>query len=375
MMMANSPNMPDPSAAPLSARSMRAFASAPAATKAGASRLRRLQASPSRRSVDIAGRGVRLSHAVPGGFDAPLAAHHKLIGHWVDRHVPAAGPLTRAEARKHIEQAFQREVLSILGGNTLADLRVIALAGDGDAMPPAIAIICDSIGQIDLGWIEQTNVLANTLRGSVAPVGWRAAAYKALHQITAVLPIFGFDEMMDELSAYYWDGETTDEGARRALVTLHGLDPEDDAVVLPSQIMARRPDYMLAHNADGLKDLPPVLRAKLRRLTAAWNALKGHKHPTDVWHFDSDRVHAYLPEYEDTVPLPPMTLVSFDDFAEQLDLIGQSGMELGSFNVAGFCSLTGPGTLTQWFASLRLGAELLAAAQDLIDFDPRKALS
>ena len=374
MMMANSLNMPGLSAAQPSARSMRGFAATPAAMSAAAkarvSRSHRLQASPSRRWVDLAGRPVRLSPAVPGGFDAPLAAHHKLIGRWVDHHAPAAGPLTRAEARRHIEQAFQREVLGILGGNTLADLRVIALAGNDDLGPPAIAIICDSVGQIDLGWIEQTNVLANTLKGSVAPVGWRAAAYQALHQIAAVLPIFSFAEMMEELSAYYWDGETEDEPARHALVTFHGQDLED--MVLPSQIRVKRPDYMLAGNADPMKALPPVLRAKLCRLTAAWNAVQGHKSAADAWHIDACQVYEYLPEYEDTAPMAPMTLVPFDDFAEQLDLIGQYGMEHGFFNIAGFCPLTGPDVLAQWFASLRLGAELLAAAQDLIDLDVAK---
>lgn len=318
---------------------------------------------------------MRLSPAVPTGFDAPLGPHHRIIGQWVARHAPIDRLLTRAEARRHIEQSFQRAVLDIIGVNTLADLRVTVLAGDGDAQPPAIAILCDSIGQIDMGWIERTNVLANTLNGFVAPVGWRARAYGALYHLAAVLPMFGFDEMMEELSGYYWDGETEDEGARHALVTYHGHDPDDVDVILPSQIRDKRPDYMLAENADLLKALPRTLKAALRRVEAAWNSVRGCKEPGNAWHFDFHQIAEYLPEYEDVSPLPALTTVPFDVYAQELDQIGQTGMEYGFHNVCGLCPLTGPDVLDQWFASLRLGAELIAAVQDLIDLDVSKVRS
>lgn len=313
---------------------------------------------------------MRLSPAIPSGFDAPLGPHHRIIGQWVARHAPADRLFTRAEARRHIEQSFQRAVLEIIGINTLADLRVTVLAGDGDAQPPAIAILCDSIGQIDMGWIELTNVLANTAQGFVAPVGWRGRAYGALHHLAAVLPLFGFDEMMEELSGYYWDGETEDEGARHTLVTYHGHDPDD--VILPSQIRERRPDYMLAANAAPLKALPPALRAALRRVETAWKSVQRCKEQGNAWHFDAYQITSYLPEYEDVSPLPAMTIVPFDVFAEELDNIGQAGMEYGFHNICGLCPLTGPDVLDQWFASLRHGAELIAAVQDLIDLDVSK---
>lgn len=316
---------------------------------------------------------MRLSPAVPTGFDAPLGPHHRIIGQWAARHAPVDRLLTRAEARRHIEQSFNQAVLDIIGVNTLADLRVVALAGDGGEQPPAIAILCDSVGQIDVGWIERTNVLANTLNGFVAPVGWRARAYGALHQLAAVLPMFDFDGMMEELSGYYWDGETEDEGARHALVTYHGQDPDD--VILPSQIRDRRPDYMLSTNADPLKALPRALRAALRRVEAAWNSVWACKEPSNAWHFDFHQITDYLPEYEDSSPLPALTTVPFDVFAEELDNIGQHGMEVGFHNVCGLCPLTHPDVLDQWFASLRLGAELIAAVQDLIDLDVSKVLS
>lgn len=313
---------------------------------------------------------MRLSPAVPTGFDAPLGPHHRIIGQWVARHAPIDRLLTRAEARRHIEQSFQRAVLDIIGVNTLADLRVTVLAGDGAEQPPAIAIICDSIGQIDMGWIERTNVLADTLNGFVAPVGWRAAAYKVLWRLAAVLPMFDFDGMMEELAGYYWDGETEDDGARHALVTYHGHDPDD--VILPSQIRERRPDYMLAANADPLKALPRTLKAALRRVEAAWNSVRGCKEDGNAWHFDFHQITDYLPEYEDCASLPALTIVPFDVFAQELDEIGRAGMEYGFHNICGLCPLTGPDVLDQWFASFRHGAELIAAVQDLIDLDVSK---
>ena len=328
----------------------------------------RPRALPLRRSADLAGRTVALSADIPAGFDAPLAPHHKAIGRWLAEREPADQLVTRAEARRHIEQGFDRAVLEVLAGNTLADLRVVVLQGDGDHLPPAIAIICDSVGQIDLGWIEKTNVLRHTLSGNVAPVGWRAAAYRALVQLCLVLPMFDFQGLMDELSQYYWDGETDDEAARQALVAYHGADEED--LILPSHVLAKRPDYMLAENVAPAKALPPILRRKLRRLTDAYNALKARPRDGDAWLFDWHETIEYLPEYEDASCLPPMTLVPFDEFNQELDEVARAGMEMGFLNVAGLCPLTEPTIVARWFTSLRLGAELLAAAQDLIDFDP-----
>lgn len=370
MMIATSPATPALSARPPLPRFMPGSS---VAKMARASRSHRPRALPCRRSADLAGRAVRLSPAVPAGFDAPLAPHHRIIGQWAARHAPVDRLLTRAEARRHIERSFQQAVLDIIGVNTLADLRVTVLAGDGDTQPPAIAIICDSVGQIDMGWIERTNVLADTLNGFVAPVGWRARAYGALNQLAAVLPMFDFDGMMEELSGFYWDGETEDEAARHALVVYHGHDPDD--VMLPSQIRDRRPDYMLRTNADPLKALPRALQAALRRVEAVWNAVQGCKQQGDAWHFDFEQIVSYLPEYEDVAPLPALTIVPYDVYAQELDQIGQAGMECGFHNVCGLCPLTGPDVLDQWFASLRRGAELIAAVQDLIDLDVSKVRS
>lgn len=155
-------------------------------------------------------------------------------------------------------------------------------------------------------------------------------------------------------------------------VKLHRRWLNHEIGVLPSQIMARRPDYMIAENAAPMKALPPVLRDKLKRITSAWNAVQGYKQPGHAWQFDPYEAHNYLPGTEDASPLPAMTLVPADDFGEELDQIGQPGMEYGFHSIAGLCPLTDPDTLDQWFTSLRLGAELLAAAADLIDFDPAK---
>ncbi|KAK0348931.1 hypothetical protein LTR94_035171, partial [Friedmanniomyces endolithicus] len=83
------------------------------------------------------------------------------------------------------------------------------------------------VGQIDLGWIEKSNVLSNTLFGPAAPVGWRAAAYSLLESTLGdVLPVFSYADLFEEVSAYYWDGATDDESARATLIEYHGEDPD-----------------------------------------------------------------------------------------------------------------------------------------------------
>lgn len=306
---------------------------------------------------------------MPASFDVRLAAHHRLIGRWVAAREEGAPSLTRHAARQHIEQAFGAAVAEILQPFDLADLRVVALFGEDD-LPPALAIMCDSVGQIDLGWIEKSNVLRNTIVAPVAPVGWRAAAYKALEQcLAAALPVFSYADMFEELSAYYWDGETEDDGARKSLIEWHGHDPDDlNEMTLPSQVNARRPDWMTA-KASPQKDMPPLLRRALARVRKAHAALTRALPDGHAWRCPQDQVISYLPEFEERSILPPLTLVPFDEFGRELDDVGRFGMEQGFYDIAGLCPLTDVESVDAWFASLRLGAELVLAAQALINLD------
>jgi hypothetical protein len=339
----------------------------------GLNRYRRPLASASLPSVDLAGRAVALSRDVPVAFDVPLAPHHRMIGRWVAARGAAEATGTRIEARRHIEREFDEAVLAILKRCNLVNLRALALCGNV-GMPPALALICDDVGQINLGWIEKSNVLSDTLFTAVAPVGWRAAAYRALlDTLCGTLPVFGYDELLEEVSAYYWDGETTDEGARKALIEWHGHEADDlEGMTLPSGMDARRPDFMLAKNAAPLKDMPADLCHKLRALRAAHKALKAAGPDGHAWRFEFDRLVDYIPGFEDASHLPPLTLVPFDQFARELDDVARHGMEQGFMDVAGLCALTEPSKVDDWLASLKLGVDVLCAAQDLIEFDPAK---
>lgn len=371
MMKAARPARPNPSAVQTSRRSTRKSSYRRATIAAAAlSHYNRPPASILPRSADLAGRPVGLSIDVPAAFDAPLALHHRMIGRWlVEReHLPQR--CTRDVARQRIERAFGAAVTDILGPFDLADLRVVTLIGE-DNLSPALVLVCDTIGQIDLGWIEKSNVLSDTLFGNVAPVGWRAAAYGALVQyLRGALPYFGYDDLFEEVSAYYWDGETDDEGARKALTKWHGHDPNDlDEMTLPSQMAAKRPEWMTAKAAP-LKDMPAALRTAIARLRDADAALRASQSVASAWRHDRDEVLAYLPEYEERSPIPPLTLVPADQFARELDDVGRFGMEQGFDDVIGLCPLTELATIDAWLASLRLGAEVLLAAQDLINLDP-----
>jgi len=325
------------------------------------SRSRRPAASACRRSADLAGCAVALSGAIPSLFDDPLAAHHRLIGRWVAAQGTSADTLTRTQARRHIERVFDAAVLEVLAPIDLVDLRAVVLHGpDGD--PPAIALICDSMGQLDLGWIETGD----------APIAWRAAAYRAIETVLGrVLPVFGYQDLFDEISHYYWEGGTDDEAARESLLQYHDADEADfDELTLPSTMNARRPGWMIASNAGRPTSLPSQLRRSLRGLQKAHKALSAVRHERDAWAFNSQIIYDYLPGIEECSSLPPLTLVPFEHFARELDDVARHGMELGFMDVAGICALDDVERIDDWFSSLRLGAQFLLAVQDLIRLDP-----
>lgn len=371
MMMATRPIPPHPPAAPTFKPSTRRFSSR-SATRGGASpkRSNRLPAFVSRPSGDLPGRSVALSADVPAIFDATLAPHHKLVGRWVAERETEPKRYTRQGARERIEKVFGAAVLDIMTPVEMVDLNVIALVGDGD-LPPALAVVCNSIGEIDLGWITKANVLANTLAGHVAPVGWRAAAYKAIGEtLNAALPVFGFDDLMEEFAAYNWDGETDDEGARATIIAYHGDSAfEENDFTLPSQMYARRPDWMTAQPAP-LRDMPADLRNSLRRLRDTHAALKAIDRNSNAWAADYEHVFDYIPGMQDCGTLPPLTIVPFDHFAREIDDVARFGMEQGFYDVAGLCPLADAAAIDTWFASLKVGVEFLLAAQHLISLDP-----
>ncbi|WP_348656675.1 hypothetical protein [uncultured Sphingobium sp.] len=328
--------------------------------------------SPSRLSADFAGRSIDISPEVPALFDAPLSPHHRVIGRWVAGREENTRRFARDEARHHIETVFNDAVLDILKPFKLVDFRVAALTGD-ESHPPAIALICDSVGQLDLGWIEKSNVLRTTTLETVAPVRWQATAYaEIVDKLGIALPVFGYSDLFDEVSLYYWEGSTDDEDAKRFLIDMHGADPDDlGDYTLPSTMNARRPHWMLPENVSALKYLPKGLATKIREVRRSFDALKNAPVEASAWRFDFDEIREYLPHLEDAATLPPLTIVPFDLFARELDEVCRSGMEYGFMDVAGLCPLTDAATIDAWLASLKLGLEFLLRVQDLIDLNPK----
>ncbi|MGD9811748.1 MAG: hypothetical protein AB7U35_10515 [Sphingobium sp.] len=296
-------------------------------------------------------------------FDAPLAPHHKLIGRWAVSREKSEKTFTRVQARRHIERTFNTAVLEILDPIELADFKVAVLQSE-EGRPPAIALICESMGQLDLGWIETSD----------APIAWRAAAYKALEQtLGCALPVFDYEDLFNEFAMYYWMGETEDDAARQCLIEYQGADPGDfDESMLPSAMNARRPEWMIKANAGRLTQLPANLRRKLRRLRDAHRALGRLPADLSAWRLDIEIADEYLPGFDECSPLPPLTLVPFEQFARELDDIGRHGMEYGFMDIAGICPLPDASRLDRWFASLKIGARLLLCAQHLIQSDPTK---
>lgn len=327
------------------------------------SRSTRRSDSRSRRSAELAGRAPVLSRDVPLLFDCPLAPHHKLIGQWVAERASGPQRFTRPQARRHIERVFSSAVNDILGPIDMVDLRTVVLHGD-DHGPPAIAIVCDSLGQLDLGWIETGD----------APIRWRAAIYKALGEtLGRALPIFGYDDLFEEVSMYYWEGETDDEAARQCMIDMYGADEiESSEMTLPSAMNARRPEWMIAANAARPSRLPVRMRHLLSELQDAHAALGKCDPECNAWDFDVETIYQYVPGIEECATLPPLTLVPFDQFARELDDVGRHGMEMGFMDFCGLCPLPDADRIDDWFATLRVGARFLACAQALLNFDPTK---
>ncbi|PZR43821.1 MAG: hypothetical protein DI537_61795 [Stutzerimonas stutzeri] len=273
----------------------------------------------------------------------------------------AARRYTRHQARRRIERVFDAAVRDMLQPVDIANLLTIVFTGD-EERPPALGIICQSLGQINLGWIEHSD----------APTGWRAAAYKALGAtLGSVLPIFGYDDLFEEISIYYWEGETDDEAARQTLIDMHGADPDDtDELVVPSTMNARRPDWMIAEKAARPSRMPAELREAIAALRTAHKQVKRSLDEQGAWHFDHASICEYDPFYEDCSTLPPLTLVPSEHFARELDDVGRIGMETRFLDLAGLCPLTDPDSIDRWFASLRIGVDLLLAAQALIQLYP-----
>jgi hypothetical protein len=361
--MATRPVLPSPPAARKLSPSTRGSSSTRAVPKAKRTRSAPRQVCDYPRSADIAGRAVAISPDIPLGFDRPLAAHHKIIGGWVAASDRSPTLYSSWEARRRIERDFDAAVLSILRPLTLANFRVAVLVGD-EVESPAIALICDSLGQLDLGWIEDSD----------APIAWRAAAYLALEQtLGCTLPIFSYQDLFDDISLYYWDGETDDERARQCMISFHGADPADlDGLSLPSEMNGRRPDWMIAENSGAANALPAGLRRKLRALRGARATLQRLPEDRNAWRFDLGLIHEYVPHFEECSTLPPLTLVPVDAFAREIDDVARHGMEYGFMDVAGICSVERSDLLHDWFSSFRAGAEFLLAAQNLIQLDPAK---
>jgi hypothetical protein len=325
------------------------------------SRSRHPQACLSPRSVDLAGRSVALSPDIPAIFDEPLAVHHRTIGRWAVSRDHPSNAISRVAARRYIERSFKRAVLDIFKPIELADFAVNVLHG-GNVRPPAITVSCTSVGQLDLGWIEDSD----------APIPWRATAYGALEEtLGRALPVFSYHDLFEEIAMWYWEGETDDEAARERLIAYHGADPDDlDEMALPSTMNARRPDWMIGENAASLTDIPSGLRERLETLRQSRSALDDVALEHDAWNFETETLWEYLPDLEECAHLPPVTLAPVEQFARELDDIARQGMEVGFMDVAGLCPLTEPGLIDGWFASLKLGAQFLLAAQELIQLDP-----
>jgi hypothetical protein len=182
--------------------------------------------------------------------------------------------------------------------------------------------------------------------------------------------VFCYDDLFDNISMYYWDGETEDGAAREALIAYHGADRQRN----------RRPDHAVRHEcqAAGMDvrskggahveatDCPSPGLRELRDAHAALTDLPDEHH---AWRVEMDVLYEYVPGIEECSPLPPLTLVPVEQFAVEVDDVGRHGMEYGFMDVTGLCPMTQPTAIDVWHASLAAGAAA-AGRQHLIELYP-----
>src|SRR3546814_13402466 len=84
-----------------------------------------------------------------------------------------------------------------------------------------------------------------------------------------------------------------------------GADAEElDELTLPSEMNARRPDWMIKENAAPSARLPVGLRRSLARFRAAHNALETIRPERNAWDFDLQVAYDYIPGIEECSSLP-----------------------------------------------------------------------
>ena len=154
---------------------------------------------------------------------------------------------------------------------------------------------------------------------------------------------------------YYWDGEIDDEGARESLIAYHGADADElDELTLPSEMNARRPEWMVKENAAPSAQLPPGLRRKLKRFHAAHKTVTTFRPECRAWDLDLQVAYDYIPGIEECSSLPPLTLVPFDQVARELDDVARNGMEMGFMEVAGLCPLRHANHIDDWLSRIHI---------------------
>lgn len=308
---------------------------------------------------------MNLSPAIPTRFGNPVGKHHVIIGNWAKEMLASAGPVSESGFKHLIEATFAKVVGDILAPIKLCDLHVMVLLHSEEDEKPAIIIANKSQGQVDLGWIETAEN---------APMEWRCAAYRALvSNIHPIIPMITFDDMFEHLSMLYWDGSTEDHEAREALIHDHGHDEEDlEGMTMPSDVKAKAPAWMDDYAGEApARPFHPELAKLFRDLRKARRRFDKAQAKANPFAFDFDDLCSYAPWYEESYCLPPMTVVPFDIFAEEIDDCARGGMEQGFLDVCGLY-LIDPASpqIDKWLETLRASVAVIDCIQRLTAWEP-----
>lgn len=332
-----------------------------------------LTSSLSPRLADLAGRAIKISPAVPVGFYNALSPAQRRIGLCLPS--DDLPPLTQLQASSWIDKQFDALIQPLLAPVRFLgyDISVRATAcnfDNKDAAPKAACIIStNGVGFLDFRWIADPD----------APVSWARIAYKAIRDhLPLVAPCHTYDDFMEAMACYHWGGELDDEKAKEEIQLYwndngEGEEIDFDDHLLPSQLEARRPDWMIIdkdHPLPERKALPPLLRQALINIKRTARTVRRSIHSEkSAWHFDHEEACQYVPEIDEAAHYPPLLLIPEEPFIAEADDLYRLGWEVGFMDVTGVMEITDKPDFDVFLASFKAGIDLLLAIQTLLDLD------
>lgn len=317
---------------------------------------------------------MTLSRAIPTSIGPnPInPARHLMAEALISRraHRPSFNhPGTLADAARAIDAELIAEIDAILSPlpEDSWSLSVSLLPDPTEAKVGALIALHDAY-RASPDWLSDP-AIADDVKSEIWALLGRA--------MPILLPVGCFDDLVEEISGYWWQGELDDDAAREAIAEMRGeeLGPDDD-FFLPSKFLAAQPQWTLFEpwprpNDAPTPALPDFVAGPAAQVLKAMKPFRNASANRAAWISDFDITTDVAPEYGDAVSTPPIFLVpDIPVFNEALNDIGECAMQTSFWNVCGAAIMTSPKDIQTWLKSLAAGVPLLVALDGLLRATP-----